>query len=150
MEAFGAVNRDCLWRIMKKFGFPEQFMQIMLQLFDGMTASVTTNGTISEAFTVTNGVKWGCEMPPTLFSLMTSAMLMDACRTEHPGDYSSISGVCGPQRVYLQSPRPALCVRMRTQYCDGRMQRSIKIFTTGCAKFRLIINMDKTVFMHQP
>ncbi|VDM05195.1 unnamed protein product [Schistocephalus solidus] len=53
------------------------------QLHDGMTARVTDNGTVSEAFAVTNGVKQGCVLVPTLFSLMFSAMLMIAYRDEH-------------------------------------------------------------------
>ncbi|VDM00096.1 unnamed protein product [Schistocephalus solidus] len=55
------------------------------QLHDGMTARVTDNGTVSEAFAVTNGVRQGCVLAPTLFSLMFSAMLMDAYRDEQPG-----------------------------------------------------------------
>ncbi|VDL96838.1 unnamed protein product [Schistocephalus solidus] len=34
---------------------------------------------------MTNGVKQGCVLAPTLFSLMFSAMLMDAYRDEQPG-----------------------------------------------------------------
>ncbi|VDL81089.1 unnamed protein product [Schistocephalus solidus] len=34
---------------------------------------------------MTNGVKQGCVLAPTLFILMFSAMLMDACRAEQPG-----------------------------------------------------------------
>ncbi|VDM00142.1 unnamed protein product [Schistocephalus solidus] len=45
-------------------------------------AAVTNNGTVSEAFAVTNGVKQGCVLALTLFSLMLSAMLMDAYRDE--------------------------------------------------------------------
>ncbi|VDM05850.1 unnamed protein product [Schistocephalus solidus] len=67
---------------MQKFGCPERFTHMMRQLHDGMTARVTDNGTVSEAFAVTNGVKQGCVLVPTLFSLMFSAMLMDAYRNE--------------------------------------------------------------------
>ncbi|BHF63934.1 hypothetical protein SprV_0200693000 [Sparganum proliferum] len=50
-----------------------------------MMARVTDNGAVSEAFAVTNGVKQGCVLTPTLFSFMSSAMLMDAYRDERPG-----------------------------------------------------------------
>ncbi|BHF81348.1 hypothetical protein SprV_0702447800 [Sparganum proliferum] len=40
---------------------------------------------VSEAFTVTNGVKQGCVFAPTLFSLMFPAMLMNAYREERLG-----------------------------------------------------------------
>ena len=45
---------------------------------DGMQARVQNDGEYSEPFPVTNGVKQGCVMAPTLFSMMFSAMLTDA------------------------------------------------------------------------
>ena len=39
----------------------------------------------SEPFEVTNGVKQGCVMAPTLFSMMFSAMLMDAFQDSDTG-----------------------------------------------------------------
>ncbi|VDL90107.1 unnamed protein product [Schistocephalus solidus] len=51
-KAFDTVNRDGLWKVMQKFGCPERFTHMMRQLHDGMTARVTDNGTISEAFAV--------------------------------------------------------------------------------------------------
>nr|VZI43081.1 unnamed protein product [Spirometra erinaceieuropaei] len=70
---------------MQKFGGPKRFTQMVCHLHDGMMARVTNNGAVSEAFAVTNGVKQGCVLAPTLFSLMFSAMLMDAYRDERPG-----------------------------------------------------------------
>ncbi|VDM05187.1 unnamed protein product [Schistocephalus solidus] len=84
-KSFVTVNHDGLWKVMQKFGCPERFTHIVRQLHDGMTARVTDNGMASEAFAVTNGVKQGCVMAPTLFSLIFSAMLMDAYRDEQPG-----------------------------------------------------------------
>ncbi|VDL99513.1 unnamed protein product [Schistocephalus solidus] len=84
-KAFDTLNRDGLWKVMQTFGCPERFTHMVRQLHDGMTARVTDNGTVSEAFAVTNGVKQGCVLAPTLFSLMFSAMLMDAYRDEQPG-----------------------------------------------------------------
>ena len=45
------------------------------QFHDGMLARVQNDGEYSEPFPVTNGVKQGCVMVPTLFSMMFSAML---------------------------------------------------------------------------
>ncbi|BHF58779.1 hypothetical protein SprV_0100173400 [Sparganum proliferum] len=55
------------------------------QLHDGMMVRVTDNEAVSGAFAVTSGVKRGCVLAPTLFSLMFSAMLMEAYRDERPG-----------------------------------------------------------------
>nr|VZI42022.1 unnamed protein product [Spirometra erinaceieuropaei] len=84
-KAFDTVNRKGLWKIMQKFGCPEQFTQMMRQLHDGMMARVTDNGAVSEAFAVTNGVKQGCVLAPALFSFMFALMLMDAYCDERPG-----------------------------------------------------------------
>nr|VZH99090.1 unnamed protein product [Spirometra erinaceieuropaei] len=83
-KAFDTVTREGLWTIVQKFGCPERFTQMVRQLHDGMMARVTVNGAVSEAFAVTKGVKHGCVLVPTLFSLMFSAMLMDVYRVERP------------------------------------------------------------------
>ncbi|VDL86925.1 unnamed protein product [Schistocephalus solidus] len=84
-KAFDTVNHDGLWKVMQKYGCPEWFTHMVRQLHDGLTARVTDNGTVSEAFAGTNGVKQGCVLVPNLFSLMFSAMLMEAYRDEQPG-----------------------------------------------------------------
>ena len=76
-KAFDTVNRDGLWKIMAKFDCPPRFTAMVRQFYDGMQARVQNDRVFSEPFEVTNGVKQGCVMAPTLFSMMFSAMLMD-------------------------------------------------------------------------
>ena len=63
---------------MAKFGCPHRFIAMVRQFHDGMQARVQNDREFSESFAVTNGVKQGCVMAPTLFSMMFSAMLMNA------------------------------------------------------------------------
>jgi len=79
-KAFDTVSRDGLWKIMQKFGCPRKFITIVRQFHDGMMVKVLDDGDESEAFPVTNGVKQGCVLAPTLFSMVFSAMLTDAFR----------------------------------------------------------------------
>ena len=74
-KAFDTVSRDGLLKIMAKFGCPPRYIAMMRQFHDGMQARVQNDGEYSEPFPVTNGVKQGCVMAPTLFSMMFSAML---------------------------------------------------------------------------
>nr|VZI15423.1 unnamed protein product [Spirometra erinaceieuropaei] len=79
---------------------------MMRQLHDGMIARVTDNGAVSEALAVTNGVKQGCVLTPTLFSLMLSAMLLDAYRDERPGiriAYRMDGHLLNQRRIHFQS-----------------------------------------------
>ena len=49
-------------------------------LHTGMMANVSVGGELSESFNVTNGVKQGCVMAATLFSIFLSAMLDETFR----------------------------------------------------------------------
>ena len=77
-KAFDTVNRTGLWHIMQKYGCPKKFTAIVQQFHEGMMARVMHDGDVSEAFHVTNGVKQGCVLAPTLFSMVFAAMLTEA------------------------------------------------------------------------
>ncbi|BHF68764.1 hypothetical protein SprV_0301180500 [Sparganum proliferum] len=134
---------------MQKFGCPERFIQMVRQLHDAMMARVTDNGDVSEAFAVTNGVKQGCVLAPTLFSLMFSTMLMDAYRDERPRDphrlqngrsaSESTADALPIARIHNLRPGTSLRRRLRPEHHLGRGDN-----------FGLVINKQKTVVMHQP
>nr|VZI41161.1 unnamed protein product [Spirometra erinaceieuropaei] len=160
-KAFDTVNREGLWKIMQKFGCPERFTQMVRQLHDGMMARVTDNGAVSEAFAVTNGVKQGGVPSPTLFSLMFSAMLMEAYRDERPGiriDYRTDGHLLNQRRMNFQSRVSTTTVHelLFADDCalnttsEEEMQRSMALFSAACENFGLVINTQKTVMMHQP
>ncbi|BHF84969.1 hypothetical protein SprV_1002812400 [Sparganum proliferum] len=127
-----------------------------------MMARVTDNGAVSEAFAVTNGVKQGCVLAPTLFSLMFSAMLMDAYRDERtPGiriAYRTDGHLLNQRRMNFQSRVSTTTVHelLFADDCalnttsEEEMQRSMDLFFATCENFGLDINRQKTVVMHQP
>ena len=84
-KAFDTVSRAGLWKIMAKYGCPEKFITIVRAFHDGMQVRVMDDGSASEPFEVSNGVKQGCVLAPTLFSIMFSAMLTEAFRDSDPG-----------------------------------------------------------------
>nr|VZI32661.1 unnamed protein product [Spirometra erinaceieuropaei] len=160
-KAFDTVNSAGLWKIMQKFGCPERFIQMGHQPHGGMMARVTDNGAVSETFVLTNGVKQGCALAPTLFSHMFSAMLMDAYHDERPGiriAYRTEGHLLNQRRMHFQS-----CVSTTTVHellfaddcalntnSEEKMQRSMDLFSVACKNFGLVINTQKTVMMHQP
>ena len=77
-KAFDTVSRPGLWAILSRLGCPPKFVSMIRALHEGMMARVTENGKVSEPFPVTNGVKQGCVLAPTLFSLLFSVMLSSA------------------------------------------------------------------------
>ena len=75
-KAFDTVNRHALWMTLAKIGCPEKYINILKLLHDNMRATVlSNNATESEPFSVSTGVKQGCVIAPTLFSIYISSIL---------------------------------------------------------------------------
>ena len=101
-KAFDTVCRDGLWQIIEKFGCPRKFTALVRQLHDGMRATVIDNDDTSDSFSVTNGVKQGCVLAPTLFSMVFAAMLHDASQDNDDGiqlKYKTDGGVFNLRRL---------------------------------------------------
>ncbi|VDM00818.1 unnamed protein product [Schistocephalus solidus] len=160
-KAFDMVNRDGLGKVMQKFGCPGWFTHMVRQLHDGMTAHVTDNGTVSEAFAVTKRVKQGCVLARTLFNLMLSAMLMKYYRDEQRGiriAYRTDGHLLNRRRMQALT-RVSTTTAQELHFADDcalktmteeDIQMSMDLFVTDCANFGLTISTAKTVVMHQP
>ena len=160
-KAFDTVSRDGLWSIMSKFGCPDKFITLVRLFHDGMLARVQDNGEFSQPFPVTNGVKQGCVLAPTLFSMMFSAMLTDAFRDGDIGldfQYRTDGKLFNLRRLQAKTKVQEDIVRdllfaddcalnARTQ---SDMQESMDLFSTACNDFGLTISTKKTEVMHQP
>ena len=78
IKAFDTVSRDGLWKILARLGCPPKFLTILRQLLEGQQGQVTHNGSLWGSFPMSNGVKQGCVMAPTLFCIFFSIMLREA------------------------------------------------------------------------
>ncbi|BHF82840.1 hypothetical protein SprV_0802597900 [Sparganum proliferum] len=127
-----------------------------------MMTRVTDNGAVSKAFAVTDGVKQGCVLAPTLFSLMLSAMMIDAYRDERPAfvhiAYRTDGGLLNQRRMHFQSrvskttvnelPLADDCALNTT--LEEEMQRSMDLFSAACENFGLVINTQQQVVVNFP
>ena len=160
-KAFDTVSREGLWEIMGKFGCPRKFIAIVRQFHDGMTARVLEDGDPSEAFQVINGVKQGCVLAPTLFSIMFSAMLSDAFRDYEPGiniRYRTDGKLFNPRRLQAVTKVKETIIRdfLFADDCalnantEQAMQGDMDRFSASCDNFGLTISTKKTEVMFQP
>ena len=99
-KAFDTVGKTGLWQLLRKYGCPEKFTTMIVALHTGMMTNVSVGGEVSESFSVTNGVKQGCVLAPTLFSIFLSAMLDEAFR--YMGDGPLVS-TYSPDRALTYS-----------------------------------------------
>ena len=86
-KAFDTVGRTGLWKLLRKYGCTDKFTSLVESLHTGMMASVSDGTNSSDSFGVTNGVKQGCVLAPTLFSIFLSAMLEEAFKDLNDGVY---------------------------------------------------------------
>ena len=142
---------------------PREFPTVIEALHTGVMASVSVGGEVSESFSVTNVVKQGCVLAPTLFSIFLSAMLDEAF-----GDMGGGGG------VYIQSRQSAdlfnvahfiaktkitrILIRELLFADDSalvahsaeEMQKIVDAFSDASKKFGLKINFKKTEVLYQP
>ena len=151
-KAFDTVSRDGLSRIMAKFGCPPRFISMVRQFHVGMQARVRDNGAVSESFTVTNGVKQGCVLAPTLFSIMFSVMLSDAFRNGDVGikiNYRMDGKLFNLRRLKAKTKVMSEIIKdfLFADDCalnagsEEDMQDSVDKFSTACSNFGLTISI---------
>ena len=80
-KAFDTVGMTWLWQLLRKYGCPVKLTTMIQAQHTGMIAKVSVGGEVSESFSVTNGVKQGCVLVPTLVSIFLSAMLDEVSKT---------------------------------------------------------------------
>jgi len=66
-KAFDSIVREKLWNILKSYGIPELFVDIIKEMYKGSMSCVINNRQTSEWFPVRTGVRQGCVMSGFLF-----------------------------------------------------------------------------------
>ena len=80
-KAFDRIPRDALWIVLEKAGCPVKLLNLIRQFHDNMKARVQHGDGFSDQFRVSSGVKQGCVLAPSLFSLYFAAVMRDAMRS---------------------------------------------------------------------
>lgn len=160
-KAFDTVNRAALWCVLKRYGCPEKFVNLIKAFHEGMYARVCSNGQFSEPIKITNGVKQGCVLAPTLFSIYLSAVIEDAFRDSNKGVH--IQSRPGADLFNLSNfkskTKTKLCNVRELMFADDTalvahtledMQDIVTAFAKSAHDFGLQINMKKTEVLFQP
>ena len=113
-KAFDRVNWTFLFTTLQRFGFGESFINWVKTLYTAPSATVTTNGMISQRFILHRGTRQGCPLSPSLFTIFIEP-LAAAIRqnTNIKGIQTSkshhkISLYADDILLYMQNPQPSL------------------------------------------
>ena len=86
-KAFDTVCRSALYKVLKSIGCPPKLLQLVISFHEDMKACIQFDGSTSDCFDVRNGVKQGCVLAPTLFSIYFSVLLRCAFGGNQDGVY---------------------------------------------------------------
>jgi hypothetical protein len=159
-KAFDTVSRPGLWNILPRIGVPPKMVKIIRCFHDGMKARLVA-GTEDEEFAVSNGVKQGCVLAPTLFSFLFSMMLLSAFCESDPGiqiTYRTDGGLFNTQRLKAKTKVNKALVR-DLLYADDcaivahtadELQTLTDRLSAATKRFGLTISIKKTEVLFQP
>ena len=68
-KAFGYVDHNKLWKILKDMGIPGHLICLLRNLYAGQEATVRTGHGTTDCFQIGKGVRQGCILSPCLFNL---------------------------------------------------------------------------------
>ena len=63
-KAFDSIHREPLWRLLRLYGVPTKIVNIIRKFYEGFTAQVVHNGTLTEKIQMLTGVRQRCLLSP--------------------------------------------------------------------------------------
>ena len=150
-KAFDAVNREGLWNILERLGCTPKFLTIIKQLHEDQHGQVKLASALSDIFPISNEIKQGCILAPTLFSIFFSMMLREAKEDIKDGIFLL-------RRLLVQT-KPLEQMVLELLFADDcaliapteeALQRTVNCFGKAATAFGLTISLKKTEVMYQP
>ena len=77
-KAFGCVNHNKLWKILKKVGIPDHLIHLLRNLYAGQVATVRMGHGPTDWFQIGKGVRQGYILSPCLFNLYAEYIMRNA------------------------------------------------------------------------
>ena len=142
-KAFDTVCHSKLWETLKEMGFPGRAIELMESLYESQQSAVRCGSGTSDWFSIQKGVRQGCVMSPTLFSMYTEAIMrlvqQELDDTEF-ADYVRIGGENITELRYADDT--VLMATSRTG-----LRKIIELVNKHSIDFALAINVSKTKIM---
>ena len=160
-KAFDTVNREALWKILARYGCPTKFINLVKLLHEGMQGRVKSDNALSEAFNITNGVKQGCVLAPSLFGIYLTAVIQEALGNNNRGiyiRYRSDGKLFNLSRLRANTKvrRELVKELMFADDCaiaahtEQDIQDLTDSFDSATSRYGLAISIKKTEVLYQP
>ena len=138
-KAFDTVNRDCLWYKLMCIGINGKFLNAVQSLYDNLSCTVRINNFETDWFNVTQGVKQGCVISPTLFSIYVNDLAVEL--------NSLNCGVSLHETLNISILLYADDIAILSE-TEAGMQTMLNKLDDWCRKWRIMVNESKTKVLH--
>ena len=138
-KAFDSVDRETLWKLMKHYGIPEKFINLVRATYQDMQCRVAHAGQLSDSFEVKTGVRQGCLLSPFLFLLVIDWIM----KTSTSGKGNGIQWTLMEQLDDLDFADDLALL----SHSQAQMQDKTSLLESRSAEVGLKINKRKTELM---
>ena len=137
-KAFDTVQRDCLWFKLLSLGINGRIFTAIQSLYDNVTCNVRINDVCTDWFPVNQGLKQGCVLSPTMFSIYVNdlAEMINNLGCGVTVDQYNMAILMYADDIVLLSES------------EHDMQRMLDAVNEWCYKWRLSLNESKTKVIH--
>ena len=141
--------------MLRKYEVPPSLLNIIRSLHDGMKAEITVDGAITPEIEVTNGLRQGCTIAPTLFNLYFN-LVMGQWYTKRHSFGTEVHYKCGGKLVGERTRRPLKNTVTKLQFADDAalvcssrkgVERSARVLDQVAPKRGLTLSLQKTKLM---
>lgn len=120
-RAFDSLDREKLWQILKSYGIPNLFIEMIKEMYNGSSSCVINNGQSSEWFSVKTGVRQGCVMSGFLFIIAVDWVMKNTTNGKRTGirwkfinqledlDYADDIALLSSKHQHMQEKTERLC-----------------------------------------
>ena len=134
--AFDTIWRDALWKMLAVVGVSEKLVNLIKCMYENTEAAVVVDGKLTEWFNVTEGVRQGCILSPSLFNVFLEFVMEGV---------QSLNGITWDEHMsfdirYADDTTLVALVFDRLELSTAELQRA-------CTKWGMKINATKTKVM---
>ena len=137
-KAFDTVDRHCLWFKLLSLGIHGKMFHAIQSLYKSVQCCVKVNEHFTDWFPVQKGVKQGCVMSPTLFSIYVTDLATEINNLQAGVDINDLN-----IGILLYADDIVLI-----SDTENGLQSMLEKLNSWCQKWRLTVNEKKTKVMH--
>ena len=139
-KAFDSVHHDKLLQAMQKEGVQGKFFASIKSMYDSLLSCVRANGEYSDFFDCPVGVRQGCVLSPTIFSLFINQLANYITETGRHG----IQLLSGLVELFILLFADDVALLATTPY---GLQNQLNSLKACCDRLHMEVNRDKTKVM---